>query len=59
MGAIIGEIILIAICAAVVIGVTATSIIRKKQGKSSCGGDCSCCGGCSACKNTQKDDKKS
>lgn len=58
MGAIIGEIILIALCAAVVIGVIVTAIIRKKQGKSSCGGDCGCCGGCSACKNVHKEEKK-
>lgn len=58
MGAIIDEIILIALCAAVVIGVIVTAVIRKKQGKSSCGGDCGCCGGCSACKNVHKEEKK-
>lgn len=58
MGAIIGEIILIALCAAVVIGVIVTAVIRKKQGKSACGGDCGCCGGCSACKNVHKEEKK-
>ena len=56
MGA--GEIILIVICTAVVFGVIIAAIVRKKQGKSSCGGDCSCWGGCSACKNVHKDIKK-
>ncbi len=44
----IAEIILIVVCAAIVIGVILTSIIRKKQGKHSCdcGGDCSHCAYC-------------
>lgn len=43
------EIILIIVCVAIVVGVCAASIIRKKKGKSSCdcGGDCSCCSHCS------------
>lgn len=40
------EILLILACSAIVIGVITTSIIRKKQGKTSCDGDCGCCSGC-------------
>lgn len=49
----IWEILLIAACAAVVIGVAVASYIRKKQGKCSCdcGGDCA---HCKACKNSEK-----
>lgn len=49
------EIILIVVCAAVVIGVSVSAYVRKKQGKSSCdcGGDCSCCGGCSYAKKSK------
>lgn len=43
------EILLIIACAAIVISVITTSIIRKKQGKNSCSGNCSQCSGC---KNT-------
>lgn len=42
----IWEILLILACSAIVIGVIATSIIRKKQGKTSCEGNCSHCSGC-------------
>lgn len=38
-----GEIILIAACAAVVIGVIVAAIVRKKKGKPSCGCDCANC----------------
>lgn len=50
------EIILIAVCALIVIGVAAASVIRKKQGKSSCdcGGDCSRCRGCAYSRNEKK-----
>lgn len=37
------EILLIIFCAAIVIGVIITSVIRKKQGKSSCDCGCNCC----------------
>lgn len=51
MGAL--EILLIIACAGIVIAVSVTSIIRKKQGKHDCdcGGDCS---HCSACRNATK-----
>lgn len=52
------DIVLIIGCVAVVLGVAIAAIIRKKKGKSSCGGDCGCCGACSACKYVQKDNKK-
>lgn len=55
------DIVLIIGCVAVVLGVAIAAIIRKKKGKSSCGGDCGCCGACSACsacKYMQKDNKK-
>ena len=52
------EILLIIGCAAIVIGVIITSIIRKKQGKSSCdcGCDCCACSRCSGKSNIKKDD---
>lgn len=45
----VAEILLIIFCASVVIGVIATSAIRKKQGKCSgdCGGRCCSCHECS------------
>lgn len=51
MGAL--EILLIIACASIVIAVSVTSIIRKKQGKHDCdcGGDCA---HCSACRNATK-----
>lgn len=52
------DIVLIIGCVAVVLGVAIAAIIRKKKGKSSCGGDCVCCGACSACKYAQKENKK-
>ena len=47
------EIVLIVACAAIVIGVAITSIIKKKQGKCSCdcGGDCAHCAACKAAQN--------
>lgn len=45
----VGEIILIVACALIVVGAIVTAIIRKVQGKSSCGGDCGCCA-CELCK---------
>ncbi|MDY6367198.1 MAG: FeoB-associated Cys-rich membrane protein [Clostridia bacterium] len=50
------EIILIAVCAALVIGVVITSIIRKKQGKTSCDCGCDCCH-CSGCSSKPKSTK--
>lgn len=47
----VGEIILIVACACIVVGAIATAIIRKVQGKSSCGGDCGCCDACPHCKS--------
>ncbi len=44
------EIVVIVLAAAFVVGVIALSIVRKKQGKSSCGCDCSRCSGCSRTK---------
>lgn len=51
MGAL--EILLIIACAGIVIAVSVTSIIKKKQGKHDCdcGGDCT---HCSACRNATK-----
>lgn len=52
------EILIIVLAAAFVLGVIIMSLIRKKQGKSSCGCDCSGCSGCSACKGKDKDRKE-
>lgn len=51
------EIILIIACAALVVGVIITSLIRKKQGKPSCGCGCDCphCSGCTLKQKTDKD----
>ena len=52
------EIILIIACAAIVIGSVVANIIRKKQGKTSCGCDCNICGGgCKSCKNDKHGEK--
>lgn len=53
MCALIGEIILICACVAIVVGVVITSAIRKKQGKTCCG-DCSKCCSCSSKSSSQK-----
>lgn len=46
------EYVIIAIVALFAITVAIVGVIRKKQGKSSCSGDCSCCPYCSShCKN--------
>ncbi|MCI6734667.1 MAG: FeoB-associated Cys-rich membrane protein [Clostridiales bacterium] len=47
------EILLIIACAGIVIAVSVTSIIKKKQGKHDCdcGGDCA---HCSACQSATK-----
>lgn len=54
----IGEIILIAACAAIVIGAIITAIIRKVQGKKSCGGDCGCYNTCPHCNADALSDTK-
>ena len=39
----------------VIVGLILRSMVRdKKNGKSSCGGNCGSCGGCSACHPTKK-----
>ena len=48
------EIITIIASVLIVGGVIIKSIINKKQGKTSCCGDCSCCQGCSNQKNKTK-----
>jgi len=55
-----GEIILIIVCAAIVIGVITASIVKKKQGKHTCdcGFDCAHCPGCSSCSSKPKTNKK-
>lgn len=52
------EILVIIFASLVVIGVIVAWIIRKKQGKPSCGCDCSSCSMCSRCKNTDKPNDK-
>ena len=51
------EIILIVACAALVIGVTVATIIRKKQGKSSCDCGCDCCQYHCSCNKKKQDEK--
>lgn len=43
------EILIIIAACAVVIGVIAASIVRKKHGKTGCGCDCGGCPGCAGC----------
>ncbi|MCR4726379.1 MAG: FeoB-associated Cys-rich membrane protein [Clostridia bacterium] len=52
------EILLIVFCAAIVIGVIAARIVRKKKGKPSCDCGCSDCSCCSACQKAKKDIRK-
>lgn len=54
----IGEILLIAVCATIVIGVVAAAIVRKVKGKTDCGGNCGCCGGCSHCRTNDATSKR-
>lgn len=54
----VGEIILIVACALIVVSAIATAIIRKAQGKSSCGGDCANCCACAHCKSDKSVDTK-
>ena len=54
------EILIILAACAIVIGVIAASVIRRKHGKTGCGCDCSGCAGCTACrpeKSEKKDEK--
>ena len=55
----VGEIILIAACALIVVCAIVTAIIRKVQGKISCGGDCGCCSACPHCKTDASNDTTS
>ncbi len=48
------DILIVALAAVAVVGVTVAAIIRKKQGKTSCGCDCSSCAGCSSCSSAKK-----
>lgn len=50
------EILIIVAAAAFVVGVAIYTIVRKKQGKSSCGCDCGCCSGCPAKKKDPNDE---
>ena len=50
----VGEIILIVACAAIVVGVAITVIVRKAKGKPACCDECS--GNCSCCSSAKKDD---
>ena len=54
------EIILIVVCAAVIVGVLISFVIRKKKGKCSCdcGGDCPHCAGCVSERKTDEISKK-
>ncbi len=47
--------IIITLVLIVIVGLILRSMVRdKKNGKSSCGGNCGSCGGCSACHPTKK-----
>lgn len=50
------DIILIVACSLIVVGVIASAIVRKVNGKSGCSGDCGCCTGCAHCKSNSTDD---
>ena len=43
------EILIILAACAIVIGVIAASVIRRKHGKTGCGCDCGGCPGCAGC----------
>ena len=53
-----GEIILIVVASAFVVGVVAWQIVRKLRGKGGCDCGCSDCAGCKACAAKKKDGKK-
>ena len=55
------EVLIIIAACAIVIGVIAASVVRKKQGKTGCGcdcGGCSSCAGCSACRSAADKETK-
>lgn len=52
----VGEVILIAACAAIVIGVIAAKIVSVVKGKPHCSGDCCSC--CAACVKAAKNKKR-
>ena len=55
------EVLIIIAACAIVIGVIAASVVRKKQGKTGCGcdcGGCSGCAGCSACRSAADKETK-
>ncbi len=52
----VGEIILIVVCAAIVLGVIVYAVVRKKKGKCACCDECS--GNCPHCKNNSSDKNK-
>ena len=51
------EILIILAACAIVIGVIAASVIRRKHGKTGCGCDCADCGHCSACRGGRSPQK--
>lgn len=51
----VAEILLIVACAALVVGVVISAIVRKIKGKSGCGDCCECCSQCAHCKLSSKD----
>lgn len=53
----IWEIIIGVAVGLVVIAVLTVMIIRKKQGKNSCGCDCGCCSGCPSAKKEKLNNK--
>lgn len=54
-----GSIVVLVIILAIVAAVVAKMIRDKKNGKSSCGGDCSSCGGACGCGGASVQNKKS
>ena len=53
----VGEIILIAVCAAIVVGVVVSVIVRKTKGKPACCDECD--GNCPHCSSANKQADKS
>ena len=54
----IGTIIILLVLTAVVTGIVLGMIKDKKQGKSSCGGNCAHCKMCTACKSVKNGESK-
>lgn len=52
------DILILALAVAAVVGVVTATILRKKQGKTSCGCDCASCAGCSSCPSAKKTENK-